>query len=145
MGVASKVPVAIWVAIGYFVVLAILMAAAPVAAALWGTIGALIVLAYMVSVAAKANNRWFRGAQEDLAPGEMVRYSWKSGFPTLGEKWVVITTERMVVPRSSLLGSRVRSIPFAEIYLADTGERTFRCWCLRWRSDPGDDVIEPVP
>ena len=73
MGVASEVPVAIWVAIGYFVVLAILLAAAPVAGALWGTVGMLIVLAYMVVVAARANNRWFHGAQADLAPGETVR------------------------------------------------------------------------
>ena len=125
MGVASKVPVAIWVAVGYFVVLAILLAAAPVAGALWGTVGMVIVFAYMVVVAAKANNRWFRGAQENLAPGETVRYAWKSGFPTLGQNWAVITTERLVVPRPSLVGRRVRSIPFSEIYLADTGEHTF--------------------
>ena len=125
MGIASKLPVVLWVVIGYFVVLGILLAAAPVAGAVWGTLGFLFVFTYLIVATVRANTRWFQGAQANLAPGETVRYSWKSGFPSMGEKWVVITTERLVVPRATIFGRRVRSIPFSEIYLADTAERVF--------------------
>ncbi len=125
MGIASKLPVATWVGIGYIVVLVILLVAAPIAGAVWGGAGAVVLVPYLFIASARANTRWFQGAQASLAPGETVRYAWKSGFPSMGEKWVVITTERLLVPRPMIFGRRVRSVPFSEIYLADTSERVF--------------------
>ena len=125
MGIASKLPVAAWVGIGYIVVLVVLLVAAPIAGAVWGGAGAVVLAPYLFIASARANNRRFQAAQGNLGPGERVRYSWKSAFPSMGEQWLVITTERLVMQRRTFLGMRVRSIPFSEIYLADTSERVF--------------------
>ena len=37
---------------------------------------------------------------------------------------MVVTTERLLFPRTASGGSRTRSIAFSEIYLADTGQRS---------------------
>ena len=37
---------------------------------------------------------------------------------------MVVTTERLLFPRTALGGPRTRSIAFSEIYLADTGQRS---------------------
>ena len=43
----------------------------------------------------------------------------------MGTRWVVVATERLLIPRPAPGGPRTRSIPFSEIHLADTSERAF--------------------
>lgn len=88
-----------------------------------GGIGALVLLPHLVVASAKANSRRLETARTDLKPGEEVRFWWKSGFPSMGAQWMVITTEQLLIPQLAFVGPRTRSIPFSEIYLADTTER----------------------
>ena len=112
------------VAITFLVVLVILCIVAPVAGAVFGGIGAVVLLPYLVMATAKGNSRRFEAARTALEPGEEARFWWKSGFPSMGARWVVVTTERLLIPRPALGGPRTRSIPFSEIYLADTSQRS---------------------
>ena len=56
----------------------------------------------------------------------------KSGFPSMGAQWVVVTTERLLIPRPALGGPRTRSIPFSEIYRADTAQRSIGVGAYGW-------------
>ena len=123
MGVISRVPISTLVTVAYVVILVVLTITAPAAAAVFIGVGVVTLLPYLCLDTARANNRRFEAARTDLAPGEEVRFWWKAGFPSMGARWVVVTTERLLTPRPALGGPRTRSIPFSEIYLADTSER----------------------
>ena len=125
MGVMSRVPVPALVAVAYLAILVVLTIAAPAAAVVFVGIGVVTLMPYLFMATARANNRRFEAARTDLAPGEEVRFWWKAGFPSMGARWVVVTTERLLIPRPALGGPRTRPIPFSEIYLADTSERAF--------------------
>ena len=112
------------VAIAYLVVLVLLCIVAPVAGAVFGGVGAVVLLPYLIMATAKGHTRRFEAARTELERGEEARFWWKSGFPSMGASWVVITTERLLFPRTALGGPRTRSIAFSEIYLADTGQRS---------------------
>lgn len=86
---------------------------------------AVTLMPYLFITTARANNRWFEAARTDLASGEEVRLWWKAGFPFMGARWVVVATERLLIPRPATGGPHTRSIPFSEIYLADTSERAY--------------------
>ena len=40
-----------------------------------------------------ANNRRFEAIRSDMMPGEEVRFWWKAGLLSFGERWVIVTTE----------------------------------------------------
>ena len=124
MGAVSRFPIPLLVAVGYVVVLIFLVNAATGAAAVFAVMGIVIVMPYLMMAKTMANNRRFEAARSDLMASEEVRFWWKAGLLSFGERWVVVTTERLVIPRVRLTGMRTRSIPFAEIYLADTSERS---------------------
>ena len=86
------------VAIAFLVVFVILCIVAPVAGAVFGGVGAVVLLPYLVMATAKGHNRRFEAARTDLEPGEEARFWWKSGFPSMGAQWVVVTTERLLIP-----------------------------------------------
>ena len=124
MGAASRLPIPMLVAVGYVVVLVILSITAPKVGAAFAGIGALVLTPYLLIAQTRTNNRRFKAARTDLMPGEEVRFWWKVNFPSLGTRWAVVTTERLLIPRPGWTGMRTRSIPFAEIYLADTSQRS---------------------
>lgn len=125
MGAVTRFPIPLLVAIAYVVVMIFLFnAALPGATVVLVLVGIVVVMPYLLMAKTMANNRRFQAAQSDLMPGEEVRFWWKAGLLSFGERWVIVTTERLVIPRVGLLRMRTRSIPFAEIYLADTSERS---------------------
>ena len=125
MGAVTRFPIPLLVAIAYVVVLIFLFdAALPGATVVLALVGIVVVMPYLLMAKTMANNRRFEGIKSDLMPGEEVRFWWKEGLLSFGERWVIVTTDRLVIPRVGLLRMRTRSIPFAEIYLADTSERS---------------------
>ena len=125
MGAVTRFPIPLMVAIAYAVVLIIpFNAALPGATVVLVLVGIVVVMPYLLMAKTMANNRRFQAARSALMPGEEVRFWWKAGLFSFGERWVIVTTERLVIPRVGLLRMRTRSIPFAEIYLADTSERS---------------------
>ncbi len=124
MGSVTRLPLPLLVAFGYFAVLAILFAIFPPAGGVLAIIGFVLGVPYVFVIKAKSNNRRFETARTDLAPGEEVRFWWKAGFLSLGERWVVVTTERLLIPQVSLMRIRTRSIPHSEIYRTDTSQRS---------------------
>ena len=125
MGAVTRFPIPLLVAIVYVVVMIFLANTAPPGATVvLVLVGIVVVLPYLMMAKTMANNRRFEGIKSDLTPGEEVRFWWKAGLLSFGERWVIVTTERVVIPRVGLLRMRTRSIPFAEIYLADTSERS---------------------
>ena len=125
MGTVTRFPIPLLVAIAYVIVLIFLFnAALPGATVVLVLVGLVVVMPYLLMAKTLANNRRFEGIKSDLVPGEEVRFWWKAGLLSFGERWVIVTTERLVIPRVGLLRMRTRSIPFAEIYLADTSERS---------------------
>ena len=124
MGAVSRLPVLILVGIVYVVVVIILLMAVPTAGGVAISVGALVLTPCLMVLKTRNNNRKFEAARADLAPGEQVRFWWKAGFLSFGERWVVLTTERLLVPRPGWTAARVRSILLSEIYLADTSQRS---------------------
>ena len=124
MGVLSRFSTSRLVALGYLIIFVILCIIAPVAGAVFGAIGAVTLLPYLVVATARGHRERLEATRGDLEPGEELRFWWRSGFPSMGSTWVVITTERLKFPRLAFGGPRTRSIPFSEIYLADTSERS---------------------
>lgn len=126
MGAVTRFPIPLLVAIAYVVVLVFLFnAALPGATVVLVLVGIVVVMPYLLLMAkTMANNRRFNTARSDLMPGEEVRFWWEAGIFSFGERWVIVTTERLVIPRVGLFRMRTRSIPFAEIYLADTSEHS---------------------
>ena len=114
MGSVSRLPLPLLVAIGYLVLLVVLGITVPTVGAVFAGIGAMIVTPYLLVTKTRTNNRRFESARTDLAPGEEVRFWWKAGFLSFGERWVVVTTERLLIPRTTLTGMRTRSIPYLE-------------------------------
>ena len=124
MGFVTRLPLALLVAFAYFAVLAILLAAFPPAGGALAVIGFVLGVPYLFVIKTRSNNRRFEAARTDLAPGEEVRFWWKAGFMSMGERWVVVTTERLLIPQAGLLRWRTRSIPHSEIYRTDTSQRS---------------------
>lgn len=124
MGALSRLSSSRLVALGYLIVFVILCIIAPIAGAVFGAIGAVTLLPYLFVATARSHRERLEAARTDLEPGEEVRFWWRSGFPSMGSSWVVITTERLKFPRLAFGSPRTRSIPFSEIYLADTSERS---------------------
>lgn len=125
MGTVTRFPIPLLVAIAYVIVLIFLFnAALPGATVVLVLVGLVVVLPYLLMAKTMANNRRFEGIKSDLMPGEELRFWWKAGLLAFGERWVIVTTERVVIPRVGLLRMRTRSIPYADIYLADTSERS---------------------
>ena len=125
MGAVTRFPIPLLVAIAYVVVLIFLFnAALPGATVVLVLVGIVVVMPYLLMAKTLANNRRFNTARSDLMPGEELRFWWKAGLLSFGERWVIVTTDRLVIPKVGLLRMRTRSIPFAQIYLADTSERS---------------------
>ena len=125
MGAVTRFPIPLLVAAAYVVVLIFLANTAPPGATVvLVLVGLVVVLPYLLMAKTMANNRRFEAVRSDLMPGEELRFWWKAGLLSFGERWVIVTTERVVIPRVGLLRMRTRSIPFADIYLADTSERS---------------------
>ncbi len=62
--------------------------------------------------------RALRGLDED----EDVRYQYTAPFVGIGEKYVIVTTKRIIL--APTLSRRNGSIPFDQIYMANTGGRS---------------------
>lgn len=120
----AAMPVVRLVALAFLVILVILCVVAPVAGVVFGAVGGIVLSPYLMVATAKGHRRRFEDARTGLEPGEEARFWWKSGFPSMGARWVVVTTERLLFPRPAWGGPRTRSIPFSEIYRADTSERS---------------------
>ena len=112
-----------------FILIAILLGITCLAAIIAGDGGGIVVTILLIAAVvgliplSKLVNsnqvaRALRGLEED----ETVRYQYTAPFVGFGDAFVILTTKRLIIPSS--LSRRNGSIPFDQIYLANTGGRS---------------------